>query len=108
MEFFFQEQNADINSELLGKDNCNVEQLNNSNNIDSVSKNTSIPPQTIKVFSDNYIGEKIRSLYLKQINYLNLCTISQNHIPFLNLLLESKHQHHSTCFTWVVETGKSH
>ena len=54
-DYFLQQQNDDTNSELLGKDNNKVEQLNNSNKEDSVLKNAFIPPQTITVQSDKVI-----------------------------------------------------
>ena len=63
---YLQQKSDDINSELLGRDSNKEEQLNNFIKDDSVSKHTFTSPETITVLSDNDVGEKIRSLNLKQ------------------------------------------
>ena len=63
---FLQQQNDNLNSELLEKDNHEVEQLNNFNTVNYVSGNKSIPSKTITLLSNNHIGVNIRSTYLKQ------------------------------------------
>ena len=92
---YLQQKSDDINSELLGRDSNKEEQLNNFIKDDSVSKHTFTSPETITVLSDNDVGEKIRSLNLKQKElfdkerYLTLSIIGKNYIPFLNLLLKA-------------------
>ena len=63
---YLQQNSDDINSELLGRDSNKEQQLDNFSKDDSVSKHTFTSPETIAVLSDNDVGEKIRSLDLKQ------------------------------------------